>query len=125
MIPQFRSDLDVTQMDGQNWKLFSPLIYESAEPLGEIIVPAGFVTDFASTPRIVWTFMPKSGEYDAAAVVHDYLYKSGGKIGLKSYIKADADKIFDEALKLLGTKQPVRGIMYAMVKAFGKGSFTQ
>jgi hypothetical protein len=123
MIPEFQSDLNVVQMDGQHWKLLSPLVYESSGPLGEVIVPAGFLTDFASTPRIIWMFMPKSGEYDAAAVVHDFLYRIGGKLSGKTYTKADADNLFNEALKLLGTGQPARWVMYQSVKHFGKGNF--
>lgn len=37
-------------------------------------VPAGFVTDFASIPRVFWTILPKDGTYTYAAIVHDYLY---------------------------------------------------
>ena len=40
----------------------------------EIIVPAGFVTDFASVPRPFWSFIPKMGRHSPAALLHDYLY---------------------------------------------------
>jgi hypothetical protein len=123
MTPEFRSDLDVVQLDAEHWQLLSPLVYESALPIGEVIVPSGFTTDFASTPRIVWMWMPKSGGYSAAATVHDFLYKMGGNFPGRTYTKADADALFNEALKLLGTKQPQRAIMYSMVKAFGRGNF--
>ena len=37
-------------------------------------VPIGFVTDFASIPRIFWIALPKDGRYTYASIVHDYLY---------------------------------------------------
>lgn len=37
-------------------------------------VPVGFVTDFASIPRIFWSLLRPDGEYTYAAIVHDYLY---------------------------------------------------
>src|SRR5262249_18421752 len=37
-------------------------------------VPIGFVTDFASIPRMFWSALRPDGLYAYAAVVHDYLY---------------------------------------------------
>lgn len=37
-------------------------------------VPSGFVTDFASIPRIFWSLLPPDGLYAYAAIIHDYLY---------------------------------------------------
>lgn len=52
--------------------------YSIKTPLGgKILVPKGFTTDLASTPRIAWTFFPPSGRYKTAAIVHDWLYYSG------------------------------------------------
>jgi hypothetical protein len=39
-----------------------------------VTVPTGFVTDFASIPRVFWSILRPDGEYAYAAVVHDYLY---------------------------------------------------
>lgn len=51
------------------------------EPEGEqashyelVSVPPGFVTDFASIPRIFWSLLPPDGPYCYAAIIHDYLY---------------------------------------------------
>lgn len=40
----------------------------------EVIVPAGFVTDLASIPRIFWSVLPSDGVYTFPAIVHDYMY---------------------------------------------------
>jgi hypothetical protein len=60
--------------DGQDSVLVEPMTY-SIENTGEVIVvPAGFVTDFASTPRAIWAVLPPFGTYQKASVIHDYLY---------------------------------------------------
>ena len=40
-----------------------------------ITVPSGFITDLASTPRILWAFIAPF-DVARAAIVHDLLYKS-------------------------------------------------
>jgi hypothetical protein len=40
----------------------------------EVTVPVGFVTDFASIPRLFWSLLRPDGNYAYAAVLHDYLY---------------------------------------------------
>ena len=37
-------------------------------------VPMGFVTDFATIPRVFWSFLPPDGLYTYPAIIHDYLY---------------------------------------------------
>lgn len=37
-------------------------------------VPVGFVTDFASIPRIFWSVLPPDDLYTYAAIIHDFLY---------------------------------------------------
>ncbi|MCY1300000.1 hypothetical protein D9M68_336620 [compost metagenome] len=37
-------------------------------------VPCGFVTDFASIPRMFWSVLRPDGLYAYAAIIHDYLY---------------------------------------------------
>lgn len=60
--------------DDANWFLHSPLEYKILNTSYRIVVPAGFVTDFASIPWPLWSFMPRTGTYKRAAIVHDYLY---------------------------------------------------
>lgn len=76
-------------------------------------VPAGFVTDFASIPRGLWSLFPPTGEYAAAAVAHDYLYQHG--IGLRLW----ADKLFLDRMEALGVKRWKRELMYRAVRLFG------
>lgn len=122
-MPEFLNPLCAEQIDADHWRLTAGLGYQS-ETYGVILVPEGFVTDFASTPQIVWSIgMPKSGIYDRAAVIHDYLYTKGGKLPMRTYTKADSDAIFNEAMGILGVGSVKRWMMYQAVKLFGKGSF--
>jgi hypothetical protein len=103
--------------DGHNYKLVEPFDYDTSLGM-TITVPAGFVTDFASVPRIFWNLLPPTGRYGKAAVIHDYLYRT---YGAGSKIVADA--IFYEAMKALGVNAIVRGVMYLGVHWFGGRSY--
>lgn len=39
-----------------------------------IIIPKGFVWDASSTPRLFWWLLPPEGDFELAALIHDYLY---------------------------------------------------
>lgn len=86
--------------DGYRFQLDEPLTYavgDEASP-EKITVPAGFITDFASVPRVIQIFLPQSiGR--RAAILHDYLYHTHGEGG--RYTRREADGIFLEALKVL------------------------
>lgn len=122
--------------DGVRWRLLERFVYHvGVEGSGEIIaVPAGYVTDFASIPKVCWSIIGSPmGKYSKAAVVHDYLYDQGGLIpratdsdggtAYRRYSKADSDNIFKEAMRVLGVGNPRRWMMYQAVKLFGKGKF--
>jgi hypothetical protein len=47
---------------------------QGQERYQEVSVPAGFVTDLASIPRVFWTLLRPDGKYAYSAIVHDYLY---------------------------------------------------
>lgn len=59
------------------------------------VVPAGFVTDFASVPRWLWSIFPPHGRYSPAAVFHDWLYQAG------VMERDEADKAFLEGMAAL------------------------
>lgn len=75
--PAFLTPLRVEQVSeaAGTWRLLEPLCYVSPIFGGLIVVPAGFVTDFASVPRLPFSYWLFGGVGQAAAVVHDYLYQ--------------------------------------------------
>ena len=93
------------------WEVTKPFCF--VRPNAEIIkVPAGMMTDFASTGNIPG--FPQDCVYDQAAVVHDYLYQG------EFLPRGKADDIFREALEAIPEvprwKIP---IMWAAVRLFG------
>jgi len=128
----FTTPLEIEYIDGRNWKITQEFdYYMDGNPehmttielrtAATIQVPAGFVTDFASVPKLFWNILPPTGAYGKAAVIHDYLYRTGGLAG--KYTKADCDAIFYDAMGVLGVPNWKRWVMYVAVSLFGKGSF--
>ena len=113
--PGFKSQFTATKVGRRNWVVAKDLVYVAALPGVNlhIVVPIGFKTDLASIPRPLWFIVPPDGSYTPAAVVHDYLYRTG------LTDRATADLIFLEAMKHCGTWKIVRGAIYATVRAFG------
>lgn len=60
--------------DNGAWVLVEDLTYSIGSTGIKIVVPVGFVTDFASVPRPLWWWLSPHDYYSKAAIVHDYLY---------------------------------------------------
>jgi hypothetical protein len=117
----FTTPADLRMAGRYSFELLAPFEFHVGDyPSDEVIrVPAGFVTDLASVPRVLWSILPPHGRYAKAAIVHDYLYAQA--IGTK----AEADSIFNEAMAVLGVPKWRRRAMYAAVRLFGRGAFDQ
>jgi hypothetical protein len=81
-----------------------------------ILVPKGFVTDYASVGRIGGLLIPKIGKSRKPAVIHDYLYSIECKY---NYTRKEADEKFYEGLKVVGMGLFRRSIAYAGLRLFG------
>lgn len=81
------------------------------------IVPAGFKTDFASIPRILWNIIAPIGKHTLAAVLHDYLYTKGWELGIS---RKEADKIFYDAMIECFVARITANVMWFCVRAFAK-----
>lgn len=112
---EFRSELEAEDYDEQDGidKLLTPLLYFSAILGALVTVPAGFLTDYASVPRLPFAYAILGGKGKKAAVVHDWLYKS------QSVERAVADSVFREALAASGYGAVVRAMFYAGVRVGG------
>lgn len=101
-------------------RFVGPIKYRLEESLlfvsdccGDIVVPAGTVTDFASIPRFFWRILPPWDIHRRAAIVHDYLYST------QTQPKSVADKVFLEAMKALNVPAWKAQAMYRAVQCFG------
>ena len=104
-------------MNGK-FELFSDYMYRTREYL--IKVPKGFVTDYASIPKLLRGIVLLYGKHSGASVVHDWLYSSNCNLGLS---REKSDKIFLEILKEEKVSFLLRILMYFAVRKFGKSRF--
>lgn len=75
-MPFVDGDVVVKQLTGSTWELQQTVAYQGRTDL--LKVPAGFVTDFASVPRVFVWLLPRYGDYTWAAILHDYLVTRTG-----------------------------------------------
>lgn len=104
--------------DAENWVLHTDLIYRVGETKDSIVVPAGFVTDFASIPKSLQSLFSVNGPYLVAGIIHDYLYWEQGAGGCT---RAEADGIFRLAMIENQATRFEWGAMYAAVDLAGGG----
>ena len=102
---------EVRKLSGHAWVLTQ----DWDTPFG--VIPAGFVTDGASIPRVVWSFSHPAAEFFEAAVIHDWMYDNA--IQTKAY----ADRVFRDVALLYGAKRWKVGLAYRAVKRFGIGAY--
>ncbi len=100
------------------WETLEPLNFWSEKFHKNYVVPKGFYTDLASVPRTPLLWLLAGGRANAAAVVHDWLYRNGcqfKQIGSRQ----EADDVFFEAM--VDTKVPLwrAWAMFTAVKCFG------
>ena len=109
---------DVFRLDKRaHVRLDEPLVCQVDDEL--VIVPAGFVSDFASIPRIFWTLIGSPADFPEPAVLHDYMCRVGE--GLKrrglgyQYSWQEVHEIFRLALIEIGVNPVTTRIMWSAV----------
>lgn len=112
----FTNRLTLTYLPKKNmWRTERSFTYCIGEEDSEdqIIVPEGFETDLASVPWPACMFITRSGRYNQAAVLHDYLYHCHNRK------REDCDCIFLEAMEILGVSWWKRKLMFRAVRMGG------
>jgi Protein of unknown function (DUF1353) len=105
--------------DGENSVLMADLRYQVGTTNFTIVVPLGFVTDFASTPRALWAVLPPFGTYQLAAVVHDFLYWDQG------CSREQADALLRVAMFESKVEARKRDVIWQAVRRFGQSAWDQ
>lgn len=90
------------------WLLHSPLTYRGERDT--FVVPAGYVTDFATVPRIAAWLIPRFGVYTRAAILHDWLLTDS------DVSSVDADNLFRRCLRELKVPPVRRTLMWVAVR---------
>lgn len=107
---------------GRKWilrKAYS-FYYEFNNKKTEIEVPEGFITDFATIPRILYSIFPPIGRYNKAAMMHDYLYDSSCVLKIS---RKNSDLFFLQAMEILGVAKWIRYSLFLAVRLFGRKHF--
>lgn len=112
----YKPDLVVKAVDATHWQLMDDFYFEG------LVVPKGFITDFASIPQFLWSILPPTGSYTKAAVLHDYLYKNGYSIGFN---RKSCDDMFLSAMQDLNVGFFTRKTLYYGVRMFGVPYFIE
>ena len=90
-----------------------PMSYRIGGTGDSIVVPAGFVAEFTSIPRALWTALSPVGEQQRAAIAHDYLY------WFQPCEREEADNLLMIAMREGGVSDLQRGAVYAGVRLQG------
>lgn len=101
------------EKSSKTWCILQPLIYESDVAQKVFIVPEGFVTDFASVPRIPLAFLLTGDSAHEAAVVHDFAYSR------QNISRSLADAVFREAMQVTGEPGWKSWLMWVGVRMGG------
>jgi hypothetical protein len=114
----FLTELRVARLDDKYWRLID-LDLRYQDPSGTIIVvPVGFVTDFASVPRwLPIAYALTGGTAQPAAVIHDWLYQT------HAVDRATADRVLWDAMGALGEPLWRQWAMYRAVRLFGHPAY--
>ena len=111
--PDWR-EVQVESTDQFNqWRTLTDMYYPLSD--GRVIcVKAGFETDLASIPRILWSLYPPfDPEYRAAAILHDGLYAS------ELLPRNECDWTLLEAMQAQGNSWWTRNVFYSAVRIGG------
>lgn len=133
----FTTDLRVKVLDnGENYEILDDFVYyRDNNARVRLKVNAGYVTDFASVPRIFWSIFPPFGKYTKAAVLHDMLCDAYLEKKTWSYVLTDdsdvtieererlitrkeADLIFKEAMEAIKVPKVTRWFLYTSVRVY-------
>ena len=93
--------LELAYIDGDTWRLTLSFACETDE-LGRLDIPAGFVTDFNSVPRVLWNILPPT-EAGEPAIAHDWLYRYGKTPDGRPVTRDQADAVYQELLAWIGS----------------------
>ncbi len=105
------------------WRVLPGFQCYSGQPADDtwVFVPANYLSDGATVPRVLWGLIPPWGAYGQAAVLHDWLCNYGTIFikGVDTKItRTQADKLFKEAMEVLEVPRWKKNLMYIAVRVY-------
>lgn len=119
MKSKFLTPLAVIQVTETDWRLETPLVYWSEMLDRQLVVPSGFITDFASVPRLPFIYWFAGGATEAPAVLHDWFYRTCNE----EVTREQADALLYEAIVARGYSRLRGWLMWAGVRVGGYWSY--
>lgn len=116
---KFLSSLAVEMVGEDKWRLTKPLVYLSIVAKQTLVVPEGFITDFASVPRIPIIFEVFGDRGQMAAALHDWLYTAPHPLPTRSA----ADDVLKEALIAQGMDEGEATLMFFGARLGGQSNY--
>jgi hypothetical protein len=87
-----------------------------------IVVPRGYVFDWSSIPKLLWSITPPTySQSRYASLVHDYIYSHLHH----HYSKEFADRLFKAMMQHFNAPSPIVFAFYHAVRWFGRGGWTR
>ncbi len=120
MIVSFPDPLLVRIVDDEHNELLAPfrsIVQEEGQPEVVIEVPAEYVTDFASVPRIPLIYEKFGNIGKKPATIHDWLYSKSERP------RNWCDAVFHHGLLAIGVDAVTAEEMYAGVRAGGESHY--
>jgi hypothetical protein len=112
----FLSALVVEKLHGKQWRVERPFMAKVTFDVPDVeevlVVPEGFLTDFASVPRVPVAYLLFGDKAHRSALLHDHLYA----------LQRDrefADAVFYAAMRAEKLNAFQRGIMWTAVRVGG------
>jgi hypothetical protein len=91
---------------------------------GPITAPALMVTDFASVPRLVWSYLsPEDPCILYGSIIHDHLYQTGGRLPLRWLTRGEADEVLREAMLASGARTTQAAVVHRVLRLFGASNW--
>ena len=117
----FLDPLDLRLRGAGRWMTLRPFRYQSDVGDCTVIVPAEFITDLASVPRVPFAYLLTGGRAPGPSVIHDFLYQHPDweNRELGDAIFAEAMGVEQPELGFEGEGSVIRGLMWAGVRAGG------
>ena len=111
----------------RRWELLEDYILD-VPGLGWILVPAGFIFDGASIPRLLWSFLSPTGLLFIPGLFHDFGYKKNRLIFIdgvekrysgRGYKREFWDDLFLTIANHVNGMAPINRVAWAAVRAGG------
>ena len=117
----FLTQLQIDSVRGtEYYKLRKPLVYFSNKRDAYYVAPAGMLTNFASTPRLVKWYIDNDGPVIRdISVLHDYFYSCTSTKVYISITRRKADILLREGMLDLGARLAQAWVVYFILRLCG------